>query len=569
MEVQHEKAPRTPNKSYTSPTQLQTAAPSFQLFATRREPATERWGGASRFNLTIIFVGRARALAGVADFMRLGNLGIDIRQIEDDARQGRLSVEQLLDIVRKQQATIHRLQAASDRLRERLAVYEPEAAREGDASGAAGTDPAGTGGRKSYSVDAENKRRRRRRRKKSPGRRPTELKFAAAAHIRNIYPDGVRHADCQLVRERAVWRVEDGRAVLIGYRLFAGPDGKEPRIPGVTPRCEYGIEVLLVLAFLVYIIGISLDKACAVMHFFCQLPLAKSQADALLRQLARHWDGEFDILCDLIAWAALVYMDETGWKIGQANCSLWAFATKLQRLFIFGCRKDDATLDKILPPDVFDGIGVSDDASVYRDRFVQAQKCWAHLLRKAIRLALLHPRKKTYQRFLDQLLAVFRDAKRAAKDGRLGEQGRRQRVDELEARLCELLNSHSHEPTPEMRQDQRDFINLIDELSRLAVAQELFTFVLIPEVEATNNLTERLLRNPAMDRKAGRTNKTAAGAHRRSVIVSVLESLRANLTKFTLSTVLEEVNRWMTEGLSLFARQWRAAAQAEATPNTS
>ena len=145
--------------------------------------------------------------------------------------------------------------------------------------------------------------------------------------------------------------------------------------------------------------------------FFCQLPLPKSRADALLRQLAQHWDGAFDILCALLAHAAVVYMDETGWKVGNVGCSLWAFASQWQRVFLFGCHKDDATLDQILPPDVFDGIGVSDDASVYRGRFAQAQKCWAHLLRKAIRLALLNPRKKTYQRFLDQLLALYYDAK--------------------------------------------------------------------------------------------------------------------------------------------------------------
>ena len=91
--------------------------------------------------------------------------------------------------------------------------------------------------------------------------------------------------------------------------------------------------------------------------FFCQLPLSRSQADALLRQLAQHWDGEFDLLCGLIAHAAVVYMDETGWKIGSEGCSLWAFASKLQRVFLFGCRKDDATLDQMLPPEVFDGIG--------------------------------------------------------------------------------------------------------------------------------------------------------------------------------------------------------------------
>ena len=96
----------------------------------------------------------------------------------------------------------------------------------------------------------------------------------------------------------------------------------------------------------------------------------------------------------------------------------------------------------------------------------------------------------------------------------------------------------------------------------LSVAGELFTFVLVPGVEATNNITERLLRGPALDRKAGRTNRTGAGAHRRSVIVSVLESLRVNLANFNLATVLQEVTCWMTKGISLFARQWQAL-QAE------
>jgi transposase len=180
----------------------------------------------------------------------------------------------------------------------------------------------------------------------------------------------------------------EGRAVLVGYRLFGRPGGPEPSIPGVTPRCEYGLEILVVLAFLVYVIGLSLAKACAVLTFFCQLPLSRSEADALLRQLACHWQDDFDSLCELLARAAVVYMDETGWKVGDENCSLWTFASAGQRVFLFGCHKDAATLDTMLPPEVFHGIGVSDDEAVYRQRFDQAQKCWAHLLRKAIRLAL-------------------------------------------------------------------------------------------------------------------------------------------------------------------------------------
>jgi transposase len=495
-------------------------------------------------------------------------LGIDIRQVRMDALSGRLSVEQLLDIMDQQQHTVQHLHREMQRLTERLAQYEPEVRRE-----AAGCQSSPQGPSTSYSLDAEEKRRRRRKRrrkKKSPGRRPTALKFADAQRTEDIYPKGVRRSDCQLVRERAVWRLVDGRAVLVGYCIFAGPGGKEPPIPGVTPRCEYGIEILVVLAFLVHIIGISLDKACAVLGFFCQLPLSRSQADALLRQLAQHWEKEFDLLCALLAYAAVVYLDETGWKVGKEGCSLWAFASQWQRVFLFGCHKDDSTLDTILPPDVFDGIGVSDDAAVYRGRFTQAQKCWAHLLRKAIHLALLYPRKKTYQRFLDQLLALYHQAKRAAGDGRLGEAGRQQRVAELEGDLCELCRPHWRDAMPDMKPPERDFTNLVNELLRLMLAEELFTFVLHPQVESTNNFMERQLRNPAQDRKTGRTSKTAAGAHRRSVIVSVLESLRANLETFNLTTVLEEVGRWMKEGISLFARQWQATMSNSAEiPNTS
>jgi transposase len=489
---------------------------------------------------------------------------IDLRQIRSDARGGRLSIEQLLDIIERQQQTIQRLQDERRRLSQRLAQYEPDAAK---SSAAPATTPCA-----SYSVDAESKRRQgRKRRKKSPGRQPTEVKFADAQRYHDVYPDGVAKRDCQLVRERAVWRIEDGKAVRVGYRIFAGPDGIEPRIPGVTPRCEYGIEILVVLAFLVYLIGISLDKACAVLGFFCQLPLSKSQADALLRQLAQHWQDEFDILCAMIAHAAVVYMDETSWKVGNQGCSLWAFASQLHRVFLFGCRKDDATLDTILPPDEFDGIGVSDDAGVYQDRFRQAQKCWAHLLRKAIKLAIMYPDNQKYQRFLDQLLQIYHDGKRSAADGRLSEEGRKTRVAELEGRLCELLLPYPQETTPEMPPHEHDFTNLVNELGRLLMAEELFTFVLAPEVEATNNRMERELRGPALDRKAGRTNKTAKGAQRRSVIVSVLQSLRANLQDFSLKTVLDEVTHWMSEGISLFTRQFHdiLETEAKAQPNTS
>ena len=55
------------------------------------------------------------------------------------------------------------------------------------------------------------------------------------------------------------------------------------------------------------------------------------------------------------------------------------------------------------------------------------------------------------------------------------------------------------------------------------------------------------------------------------MIVSVLESLRANLETFTLANVLAEVKRWMDKGISLFAEQWQKIVNATPTAelNTS
>jgi transposase len=487
---------------------------------------------------------------------------MDVRQLKTDFREGRLSGDELFDAVDQLHQTVQRLQAEVDRLVQRLAQYEPEVLRETRSSVSPTPPPSSR-----YSLEAEEERRRRqrrrrRRKRKSPGRRPNRVKFADAQRRKDVYPPDTPRDPCQLVRQRAVWRLVDGRAVLVGYRVFRGPGGPEPRIPGVTSRCEYGLEILVVLAFLVYAIGISLDKACAVLGFFCGLPLRKSQADALLRQLARHWEPEFETLCDLVARAAVVYMDETGWKIGREGCSLGVFASALQRVFLFGCRKDAKTLDAMLPEDVFEGVGVSDDAAVYRRRFSWAQKCWAHRLRKVIRLALLYPRNQRYRRFLDRLLGLYYDAKQAAADGRLGTEGRQKRVAEFEDRLGALCRPYWRELAADMTPHERDFANLVHELMERLFDEELFTFVLNPEVDPTNNLAERLQRGPAKDRDARRTSKTAAGAHRRSVITSVLESLRVNLSPFTLRSVVDEVTRWMRKGISLFQQQLRAIAAA-------
>jgi transposase len=490
---------------------------------------------------------------------------MDAEQIKEDVRQGRITAERLVDLLatllgqldearrgnRERDDRIDELQKAVDELQKKL----------GGAATAEVSEP--------YSVDAEERRqesRGRRKKKRRPPRRSgrftTAEKVAKAQRREKVFPQGVAEADCTLSHTRPVWRLIDGQAVLVAYEVYRGPGNRYGQIPGVMGRSEYALEIVVAIAYQVYIVGLSFDKVCLVMNFFQNLPIRKSQADALLNQLSRMWEGEFERLCTLLANSAVVHTDETGWSLN----SVWAFLSEKVRVILFGVHKDAATLALLLDPATFAGIVISDDAAVYAN-FTHAQKCWAHLLRKAIKLTLQAPHDQKYRTFADRLLDIYRAACRAQRDGRLSDAGREKKVIDLGNELLELCADVWTSDTPSRPGPEKDFQLLVNELVRLQLADQLFTFVTAPPVvtpqgevtpvAGTNNEAERTLRGAAMARKTGRTNKTPRGARRQTVLVSVLESLRRQLATFTLASAIGEILHWSKVGTSRFERLLR------------
>ena len=343
-------------------------------------------------------------------------------------------------------------------------------------------------------------------------------------------------------------------------QIYRGLGNRYGKVPGVLGRSEFGLEIVVEIAYFVYVIGLSFDKVCLTLRFLQSLPLGKTQADALLRQLARHWQHEFDVLCTLLANSLVVHSDETSWSIH----SVWAFLSEKARVLFFGVPKDADTLKEILDPQTFAGLVISDDAAVYAN-FSQGQKCWAHLLRKAIKLTLQEPANVEYRQFTDRLLAIYRRACRVQRDGRLSDAGRTRQVAVLDDAILELCAPMWVLELPPLEESpENNYRLLANELMRLMLNQQLFTFVTTKSapqpnqqgepVPGTNNEAERTLRGAATARKTGRTNKTPVGARRQTIIVSVLESLRLYLPAFTLVGIIDEINRWWQLGHSCFTR---------------
>jgi hypothetical protein len=405
-----------------------------------------------------------------------------------------------------------------------------------------------------YSMRTQEKKMESVPQKKSSGRRSTADKIKEAQMVKNVYPQGASFRECRYARSLTVTRLIDGKAVRILYRLFATKNGnKEAFLPDVLPNGEYGIEVAVALALLVYGIEVSIDQSCKILLAFCGLSLSKSQANALLQQLSALWGKDFEILKDLIALAMVVYMDETGWKIAEKNCYTWIFTTLLHTVLLYGQSRKEDVLDAILPRDLFTGVGVSDCLKIYEKRFKRAQKCWAHFLRTAIRLMLDCPNCKEFKKFFHALYAIFAEAKKAQADKDLTETERVEIASVLQSRIVALCSRAGEKMSKGTQKERREFINLQKRLMRNI--DDLFTFVLVPRVEATNNRAERGFRKTAKARNNYQTSKTKKGADRRSVIASVLTSLQQNLSVYTLQSITDEVVRWRTDGISLFQRQ--------------
>ena len=238
---------------------------------------------------------------------------MDVEQLKQDVAEGTVQVERLVGFIASQQKLIEKYQKQVADLQEEIGGKNPTERLD-----------------EAYSEKSEEKRQAESEGKRRPwpkpkrsGRISTAEKIAKAARTEKVYPDDCDSQDCKLSHTRVAWRLEDGRAVLIAYEIYRRGNrfGQPSGVPG---RGEFGIEILIALAYQMYTLGLSLDKACQVLGFFQGLSLTKSQAHALLNQLARAWEQEFDTLCMLLANSAVVYCDETGWSIN----SVWAFLTK-------------------------------------------------------------------------------------------------------------------------------------------------------------------------------------------------------------------------------------------------
>jgi hypothetical protein len=398
--------------------------------------------------------------------------------------------------------------------------------------------------------------------RRKSGRKTKESKPQQAHLVVDILPEGFKKSQCVLHREQFVWRLIEHKAKYVHYRIYAPATAVElPTIVGVrNAKSEYGLEFLLMLAHHVYWLGLSMDKARELIRFYTEVDIPKSQVDSLLYQLSHDWKDEYENIAKRIAVASILYIDETGWKVGKKHCYTWVFGTFADVYYRCGVGRGKAVLTEVLG-EKFSGTGVSDDYAAYDSIFTKHQLCWAHFLRKAIELMLRYPTNQSYKRFYLRLLLIYRRAKRYREDQDLTTV-REAKSLELQDAIVKLCKRAGEEIVTEKRAQKngwdKSLVTSVPEATMIRLQNELvskrdclFVFVEDPTVEGTNNQSERDLRREAQVRKSGNTSKSSKGALRRATIISVLASLSRRLVNLTLTSILDVALTAQKLGVSL------------------
>lgn len=278
---------------------------------------------------------------------------------------------------------------------------------------------------------------------------------------------------------------------------------------------QIGPNALATAVHLNKIVGAPYSKIAAFFSAIFRLKLAPATLVRAMQRISARLQPAYREIRSAVRSSAVVYPDETGWRIGGRKAWLWAFVGDKAVLYVIARYRGFSVAAWALGKN-FNGYLGHDGWSIY-DQFKQAkhQTCLGHLLVRCKELlAIATKRAVSFPRDLKELL---KDAFQV-RDRILGEEltarGALCALGRLKARLSRLLErTITHE-------GNRRLANHVENHR-----DELFTFITNPaHLEGTNWPAEHEIRPAVIARKLSGCNKTWRGAHAHEVLVSTVRT---------------------------------------------
>jgi transposase len=258
--------------------------------------------------------------------------------------------------------------------------------------------------------------------------------------------------------------------------------------------------------------GLPLGKVAAFYQQHFGLTITTGGLVHALHRAARQSAPTYAALIETVRTSAVVVPDETGWRVGAELQWLWVYATTTTTVYAIQPGRGFDEAAAVLGAD-FTGTLVRDGWAPYR-HFSDAvwQSCLDHLLRRCRTVELQHPH-ASFPRDVATILTHALEVRDRRDVGTISPHGVAVARGQLWHRLNRLVDTDSRLPAV-----QRFATHLARELPGV------LTFLLDPDIDATNWRAEQALRPAVVTRKVCGGNRTWHGAHTQEVLATVLRT---------------------------------------------
>jgi len=286
----------------------------------------------------------------------------------------------------------------------------------------------------------------------------------------------------------------------------------EKDVPNVLPHCQFDLNIMLLVMYLKLGLRLSCSRVCEYFLTIHDLKMCPSTVTHTLKLLAREFGDYYAYLEKSVKFARVKHTDSTSWRIKGNNYFLWVFIAygivlyKIRKrnnsksaLTVFGTKQKGNTL-------------VIDRHSALRALAEKAgfilQFCWSHITDDSKKLAENFGSEARYvHKRLKEIYALAKE---------LNHKGNPEQVEQLKAEIFQLTLRHYKHSTV------RRFVNNL----YYRDIESLFIFVMDSDVDSTNNISERELRELVIQRDMTHGSGSQRGATAMVMLISIIQTLK-------------------------------------------
>ena len=286
----------------------------------------------------------------------------------------------------------------------------------------------------------------------------------------------------------------------------------EQQAPNVLPHARFGLNIMLLVMYLKLGLRLPCKKICDYFLTMHHLQISDGEIIVILRQLANVFGDYYTYLEKIVKLAKVKHTDSTSWRINGKNYFAWVFIACGIVLYKI-CKRNNSKA----PITVFGTKQKGNTLIIDRHSALLAlakkagfdlQLCWSHILQDSKELAKAFGAEGKY--IHEKLKEIYILAKG------LNHKGTEEQVEQLKGQILELTLRHYKHTII------RKFVNTLYHRD----GDSLFRFVTDPEVDSTNNMSERELRALVVIRKISNCSRSQRGANATAMLLSVIQTLR-------------------------------------------